>query len=276
MQRAISEDPAYVVFNGRDASLVGDRALVARVGETVRMFVGNGGPNLISSFHVIGEIFDEVYPEGGSPSTRDVQTTLVPAGGSAIVDFALQVPGTFILVDHSIFRAFNKGALGMLRVDGAENKTIYSGREVDEVYLAERSPKAIAALKEAAGAEKGTLAAQMARGKAVYMGTCSTCHQIDGKGLANVFPPLAGADYVMADKERSIRIVLEGLSGPIEVNGQTFNSVMPPLANFTDHEIADVLTFVRNSFGNKGDAVTDPEVARVRAALVRAQEQGHP
>jgi nitrite reductase (NO-forming) len=79
------------------------------------MFVGNGGPNLVSSFHVIGEIFDNVHTEGGSlANQRDVQTTLVPAGGSAIVDMKLDVPGTFILVDHSIFRAFNKGALGML------------------------------------------------------------------------------------------------------------------------------------------------------------------
>jgi mono/diheme cytochrome c family protein len=80
----------------------------------------------------------------------------------------------------------------------------------------------------------------------------------------------------MADKQRSIRVVLEGLSGPIQVNGQTFNSAMPPLANYTDHEIADVLTYVRNSFGNQGEAVTDAEVAAVRASLARAVQEGHP
>ena len=116
----------------------------------------------------------------------------------------------------------------------------------------------------------------MARGKAVYLGTCSTCHQLEGQGLASVFPPLAKSDYLMADTERSIRIVLEGLSGPIEVNGANFNNVMPPLANLTDHEIADVLTYVRNSFGNRGDPVADADVAAARAALKAPRAGGHP
>ena len=275
MERAIHEDPAYVVFNGRDGALIGDRALAANVGETVRFFLGNGGPNLISSFHVIGEIFDTVFPEGGSVPTHNVPTIAIPAGGTAIVEFALQVPGTFILVDHSIFRAFNKGALGMLKVTGAENKQVYSGQEVDEVYLAERSPKATEALKQAeAGGD--SLEARKARGKATFLGTCSTCHQLEGQGLASVFPPLAKSDFLMADKQRSIHIVLAGLQGEVVVNGQAYNNVMPPLANFTDHEIADVLTFVRNSFGNQGEPVTDAEVAVVRATLRHPETAGHP
>ena len=108
------------------------------------------------------------------------------------------------------------------------------------------------------------------------MGTCSTCHQLEGQGLASVFPPLAKSDYLMADKQRSIHIVLAGLQGPVTVNGQTYNNVMPPLANFTDHEIADVLTFVRNSFGNQGEHVTDEEVASVRASLKQPEAGGHP
>ena len=121
-EKAVDEKASYVVFNGSVGSLVGDKALKAKVGERRRMFVGNGGPNLLSSFHVIGEIFDRVYQEGGvKVSQEQVQTTLVPAGGSAIVEFGLQVPGTYILVDHSLFRAFNKGALGMLKVDGDPN-----------------------------------------------------------------------------------------------------------------------------------------------------------
>ncbi len=138
MEKAIDERPSYVVFNGAVGSLVGDKALKAKVGERVRIFVGNGGPNLISSFHVIGEIFDKVYPEGGTKLVQEnVQTTIVPAGGSAIVDFKLEVPGTFILVDHALFRAFNKGALGMLKVDGPPNLLVYSGKEVDAIYLGE-------------------------------------------------------------------------------------------------------------------------------------------
>jgi nitrite reductase (NO-forming) len=103
----------------------------------VRLFVGNGGPNLVSSFHVIGEIFDYVNLEGGTTETKNVQTTLVPAGGSTIVEFKVDVPGTLILVDHSIFRTFNKGSLGMLKVEGAEDLEIYSGKTSDEVYLPE-------------------------------------------------------------------------------------------------------------------------------------------
>lgn len=275
MQRAIDEDPAYVLFNGREGSLVGDGALQAEVGETVRLFVGNGGPNLVSSFHVIGEIFDKVYPEGSPDLHRNVQTTLVPAGGAMIAEMAIQVPGTYILVDHSIFRAFNKGALGMLRVDGPEDLVVYSGQEVDEVYLAEHSERATEIRGEADPAS-ARIEDRMARGKALYQGTCSTCHQVDGTGLPGVFPPLAESDYLMADKERSIRVILEGLSGPIVVNGTTYNSVMPPLANLTDHEIADVLTYVRVNFGNEGTPVEASEVAKVRNALPEPEDAGHP
>jgi len=121
------EQPHYVVFNGRVGSLTGENRLKAKVGETVRLFVGNAGPNLTSSFHVIGEIFDRVYPEGavGSAPNRNVQTTLIPAGGAAIVELHLNVPATYLLVDHSIFRAFDKGALGMLEATGPEVPDIF-------------------------------------------------------------------------------------------------------------------------------------------------------
>ena len=105
---------------------MGPKALEAKVGETVRLFVGNGGPNLVSSFHVIGEIFDRVYVEGGSTINHNVQTTVIPAGGAAIVEFKVEEPGNYIIVDHSIFRAFNKGAIGMLKVTGEKNPKIYN------------------------------------------------------------------------------------------------------------------------------------------------------
>ncbi len=121
------EDPHYVVFNGRVGSLMEEQMLKAKVGETIRLYVGVGGPNLVSSFHVIGEIFDTVYPEGavGSPAQKNVQSTLIPAGGSAIVEFKAEVPGNYILVDHSIVRAFDKGAIGMIKVTGPEAPTIF-------------------------------------------------------------------------------------------------------------------------------------------------------
>src|SRR5215467_4740983 len=122
-----NERPEYVVFNGKMGALLGDQALKANLGETVRLFVGNGGPNLVSSFHVIGEIFDAVYTEGaitGQPA-RNVQTTLVPAGGAVVVEMKMNVPGRYLLVDHSIVRAMDKGALGSIEVAGAEQPDIF-------------------------------------------------------------------------------------------------------------------------------------------------------
>ena len=155
----------------------------------MRLFVGNGGPNLLSSFHVIGEIFDSVYTEGGTVANqKNVQTTLVPAGGSAIVDFKVEVPSTLILVDHSIFRTFNKGSLGMLKVEGEENKTIYSGKQEDTVYLPEGS--AIQRMKtESVEAPKAkTKAEKIEIGERVFNTNCSACHMKEGQGVPNVFP----------------------------------------------------------------------------------------
>ncbi|HEZ2667027.1 TPA: nitrite reductase, copper-containing [Neisseria meningitidis] len=134
MDKAIAEQPEYVVFNGHVGAIAGDNALKAKAGETVRMYVGNGGPNLVSSFHVIGEIFDKVYVEGGKLINENVQSTIVPVGGSAIVEFKVDIPGSYTLVDHSIFRAFNKGALGQLKVEGAENPEIMTQKLSDTAY----------------------------------------------------------------------------------------------------------------------------------------------
>jgi nitrite reductase (NO-forming) len=119
------EHPEYVVFNGRVGSLTGDRALKAKTGETVRVFFGVG-TFLPSNFHVIGGIPDRLYPEGDivSPPHRNVQTTLVPAGGAAMMEMKLEVPGKFLLVDHALPRAVDKGALGELVVEGADRPDI--------------------------------------------------------------------------------------------------------------------------------------------------------
>jgi nitrite reductase, copper-containing len=134
MDKAIAEQPEYVVFNGHVGSIAGDNALKAKTGETVRMYVGNGGPNLVSSFHVIGEIFDKVYVEGGKLINENVQSTLIPAGGAAMIEFKVDVPGSYTVVDHSIFRAFNKGALGQLKVEGDENPEIMTKKLSDTAY----------------------------------------------------------------------------------------------------------------------------------------------
>jgi nitrite reductase (NO-forming) len=125
-EKAVDERPDYVVFNGSVGSMAGETALRANVGESVRLYVGNGGPNLISSFHVIGEIFDNVYTEGGTAVNHNVQTTLIPAGGAAIGEFRFDAPGRYIMVDHSLFRAFDKGAAGFIEVEGPDNSLVFN------------------------------------------------------------------------------------------------------------------------------------------------------
>ena len=268
MEKALHEDPDYVVFNGSVGALIGDHALKAKVGETVRMFVGNGGPNLISSFHVIGEIFDNVHQEGGTLANQhNVQTTLVPAGGAAFLDMKLEAPGTFILVDHSIFRAFNKGALGMLTVEGPANPIVYSGKENDSVYLPEGGAIQNIAPDSADLVEKELpREALLARGKTVFTANCAACHQLAGEGIPGAFPPIAKSDFLMANKERAIGVVLNGLSGEITVNGQKYNGVMPSLA-LRAGDVAAVLSYIRMNFGNNAtDLVSLAEVRKIRAA----------
>jgi nitrite reductase (NO-forming) len=128
-EKGAAEHPTYVVFNGKVGALQPPHALQANVGDTVRVYFGNIGPNLISSFHIIGTIFDRVYREGTLlDATRNVQTTVVPAGSASIVELKTPVPGNFTLVDHSIFR-IQKGALGTLTVTGAAAPEIYSAVE---------------------------------------------------------------------------------------------------------------------------------------------------
>jgi nitrite reductase (NO-forming) len=125
--KVLNETPDYVLFNGRVGSLVGTGALKAKVGESVRIYFGVGG-FVDSNFHIIGEIFDRVYPEGalGQP-LENVQTTLVPAGGATAVEFTVQVPGRYLLVDHALPRALNKGAAGYLEVEGAADPSFFDG-----------------------------------------------------------------------------------------------------------------------------------------------------
>jgi nitrite reductase (NO-forming) len=122
----VNERPNYVTFNGRIETTP---RMHAKVGDKIRMYVGNGGVSLISSFHVIGEIFDTVYPEGsmgeGGAKLKNIQTTAVLPGGSSIVEFTVDVPGKFLLVDHALAR-MNKGAWAVLEVSGDKQPDIYS------------------------------------------------------------------------------------------------------------------------------------------------------
>ena len=164
MDKAIREDADYVVFNGHVGAIAGDNALKAKVGETVRMYVGNGGPNLVSSFHVIGEIFDKVYVEGGKLINENVQSTLIPAGGAAIIEFKVDIPGSFTIVDHSLFRAFNKGALGQLVVEGEDHPEIMTKKLSDEAYKGTGAAAGAASGASASGASAPAAPASSASG----------------------------------------------------------------------------------------------------------------
>lgn len=263
MDKALKEEPDYVVFNGSVGSMLGKNALKAKVGETIRLYVGNGGPNMVSSFHVIGEIFDEVHVEGGDLINRNVQTTLIPAGGAAIITFKVDVPGELHLVDHSIFRAFNKGALASIDVEGTNHKHIYSGQKWDKVYLPEGGRSltipSIGSTEKVAGSK----AERIKMGADVYKNLCQACHQADAKGLKGAFPPLAKSDFFADDPLKAASVVLHGLTGPITVNGQKFNSIMPAQA-LSDEEIANVVTYLINNYGNKGGEISPEQVAKIR------------
>lgn len=128
IEALLNEDPEYLVFNGAVGSLTTQKPLKANVGETVRIFFGVGGPNFTSSFHVIGEIFDRVYDQASltSPALTDIQTTVVPPGGATVVEFELEVPGTYLLVDHALSR-MQRGLMGYLIAEGPENPDIFNG-----------------------------------------------------------------------------------------------------------------------------------------------------
>jgi nitrite reductase (NO-forming) len=128
IQALLNEDPEYLVFNGAVGALTEQKPLKANVGEVVRIYFGVGGPNFTSSFHVIGEIFDRVFDQASltSPALTNVQTTLVPPGGATMVEFGLEVPGNYILVDHALSR-LQRGLAGYLVVEGAENPEVFNG-----------------------------------------------------------------------------------------------------------------------------------------------------
>ena len=126
IQKLLNEQPEYYVMNGAFKALTGDRSLKVKVGETARIYFGVGGPNKTSSFHVIGEIFDEVYNLASltSPTVKDVQTVTVAPGGATVVDMKFEVPGSYIMVDHALSRV-DRGGAGIIEVVGPEDPAIF-------------------------------------------------------------------------------------------------------------------------------------------------------
>ncbi len=144
------------------------------------------------------------------------------------------------------------------------------GRGVVLAALLVAAGTATAAEVHQAEVAQAGMQARLAEGEKGYASYCQSCHQPDGSGMAGVFPPLAQSDYLLADKGRAIRIVLEGKSGPIEVNGQKYDAVMPHLVYLSDDQVADVLSYVLNAWGNDGGYVSTDEVSEARALIAGA------
>ena len=126
------------------------------------------------------------------------------------------------------------------------------------------SLKSLALCFLAAAAVAAPDAASLERGKAVYSRTCIACHQPTGMGLPPVFPPLAGSEWVAKDASIAVRNIVNGMQGPVTVKGVTYNSMMPPVAGLSDKDIADVVNYVNNTWGNNGPTVTEAEVTAIK------------
>jgi nitrite reductase (NO-forming) len=257
MQKAMDEKPTYVLFNGADGALTGKSSLTANSGEKVRMFFGVGGPNLVSSFHIIGAIFDRVYGDGGSYAQEHVQTALVPPGGSTIVEFVPKVPGNLTMVDHSLTRAFNKGAVGLLAVSGPPQPEIYSQGIKTPLPLLVGTPVKTVAVAAPAST------APLARGKSVYERICAACHLPDGSGVAGVFPPLENSDFFQERPYEMAHIVMHGRSGELVVNGEHYNGVMPA-QDLNDEDIAAVINYINVDMNQGKPVLTAEQVKAMR------------
>ena len=245
MDSALNETPAYVVFNGRAGSLIGENSLQARVGDRIRIFFGNGGPNLTSSFHIIGEIFDTVYDEAGGAKNHNVQTTMVPAGGATVVEIVARVPSTYALVDHSIFRAFNKGALGTLVVSGDENLALFKPTHDAQVYIPSPGrvwgPPSVSRARsvDEVIVETRSDEERLEAGRTLFNLNCASCHNERGTGIPGIFPALVTSN-VLPRTEEVARSIRRGRQGDI--------GVMPAFPLLTPVEIADIISYAQTRF----------------------------
>ncbi len=250
------EQPDEVVFNGV-AFQYRDHPLPARPGERVRLYMVNAGPNLWSSFHVIGAIFDKIYPDGDpAHALSGVSTYTLGPGAGAVFDLIFQEPGKYAFVDHDMAHEI-MGAQGFIEVEAPAGTA------------AAKPPvqKAAGVVAAAAPAEPaGPYTFDAARGTALYTAHCAACHQATGAGLPGAFPPLKDDPVVMdPDPAKHIHVVLHGLQGEA-IAGTMYPSLMPGFASsLNDHQIADIINHERTSWGNQARPVTVDEVKAERA-----------
>ena len=250
--------PDEVVFNGA-AFQYRDHPLTAKPGDLVRLYVVNAGPSLWSAFHVIGAIFDKVYPGGNPAQAIDgVSTWSVGPGEGAVFDLKLDEPGKYPFVDHSMAH-MQLGAQGVLQILSPAGEPAATPPVTKAPEDANAAPPPPAAT--------GPYAFNAARGAELYAANCAACHQATGEGLPGAFPPLKGNAAVLdADPAKQLSTILRGLHGEA-INGTTYASPMPPFAaTLNDADIADIANHERSSWGNQGKPITADQVKATRAA----------
>ncbi|TAN01149.1 MAG: c-type cytochrome [Rhodanobacteraceae bacterium] len=269
-EKMLAERPDEVVFNGV-AFQYRDRPLPVKAGERVRIYFVNAGPNLWSSFHVIGAIFSDVYPDGDpAHALTGVSTYTVGPAAGAIFDLVIPDAGKYAFVDHD-FAHLMIGAQGILDVEAPGGAPSSAVPPISEAAPASApAASAAAASAGAAAAPSGPYKFDPARGASLFASTCAACHQTTGLGLPGAFPPLKGNPAVLdPDPAKQIDVILHGLQG-VAIDGVTYPSAMPPFgAALSDADIADIANHERTSWGNQGKPVTTDQVKAARAKGVQ-------
>lgn len=260
-ERMSEERPDEVVFNG-SAFQYRDHPLIAEAGKRVRLYVVDAGPDLWSSFHVIGAIFDKVYTDADTARAQSgVSTYSVGPGAGAIFDLVIPEPGKYPFVDHDMAHA-SLGAIGVLEVRGTDG----APPPEPEAVAPEPTPAAPAKDMAAESVALGPYHFDATKGAALYGANCAACHQPTGQGLPGAFPPLKGNAAVLdANPAKHIEVVLNGLHGE-NIGGVTYATPMPPFKDsLNDAQIADIINHERTSWGNQGKQITADEVKALRA-----------
>jgi nitrite reductase (NO-forming) len=257
-EKMLAERPDEVVFNGK-AFQYRDHPLVATAGKRIRIYFVDAGPNVWSSFHVIGAMLDKVYPDGDAAhALSNVSTYTVGPGAGAIFDLIIPKPGKYAFVDHDMAHLM-VGAVGVLDVTP---NGLPSQPAPTQAPPAQESP----AMKAAATMPAGPYHFDPAKGAALFANNCAACHQASGMGLPGAFPPLKG-DPAVLDPNPTLQIdsVLHGVHGRT-INGKTYATPMPPFDSLSDADIADIINHERTSWANNGKEITADAVKARRAA----------
>ncbi|MGH8152067.1 MAG: multicopper oxidase domain-containing protein [Rhodanobacteraceae bacterium] len=260
-EKMLQKRPDEVVFNGAAVQYVA-HPLPVTAGKRVRIYFVDAGPNLWASFHVIGAMFDKVYPSGlASDALTDVSAYSIGPGQGVIFDLVIQKPGKYSFVDHD-FANLMIGAHGVLDVHAP-------GAPVSAPSAAEAPASAVASASappSASATPAGPYKFDPAHGASLYAANCAACHQATGTGLPGAFPPLKGNPAVLdVNPATQIDTILHGAHG-VPISGVTYPSAMPPFASsLSDADIADIANHERTSWGNQAKPITADQVKAERA-----------